>query len=59
MIKYPQLIISCCKERNSVHLSKLENKIKTSLTLGYEEFLKLSDLEIIQWLGKIYYGRQF
>jgi hypothetical protein len=55
-ITYKQLVIPCCEDCNTRHLSRLEGKIKNALDLGYLACLELTDLEILQWMGKLYLG---
>lgn len=58
-MQYRQLTIPCCKTCNGVHLSVVEGKIKNAVNLGYDEFVKLDEKTIFQWIGKIYYGILF
>ncbi len=58
-IPYRQLAIPCCRSCNGKHLSKVENKIKGAVELGYDEFIRLDEKVIFQWIGKIYYGILF
>ncbi|QDU74220.1 hypothetical protein Pan97_12250 [Bremerella volcania] len=55
-IKYSKLTVPCCENCNSSHLSKLEAKIGSAVQSGYSEAVKLSSLDVYQWLGKIFYG---
>lgn len=59
-IKYKLLKIPCCKKCNNEYLSgKLEKKIKNAVDGGYEEFIKLDEKIIFQWLLKLSYGMLF
>ncbi|HDR7388333.1 TPA: hypothetical protein QCX13_001555 [Bacillus toyonensis] len=58
-IQYRQLTIPCCKICNNVHLSVIEDKVKNAVNVGYDEFIKLDEKTIFQWIGKIYYGILF
>ena len=58
-MQYRQLTIPCCKTCNNVHLSVIEDKVKKAINLGYDEFIKLDEKTIFQWIGKIYYGILF
>jgi hypothetical protein len=55
-IRYAQLMIPCCESCNSIHLSGLENQIRSAIEKGYEEAVKLPALRVYQWIGKIFYG---
>lgn len=55
-IKYRQLRIPCCSKCNNEYLGSLEIKIEKAFRAGYEEVVALSEIEIYQWAGKIFYG---
>lgn len=58
-IPYRKLVIPCCKTCNNVYLSKLEDIVQSSFDEGYLGFKNLSDIQIYQWAGKIFYGLLF
>ena len=53
---YKNLKVPCCKECNTKYLQEIEKLISESAKLGYEQFIKLDELKIFQWILKIYYG---
>ncbi len=55
-LPYKQLKVPCCKECNTKYLQEIEKQISESAKLGYEQFIKLDELKIFQWISKIYYG---
>src|SRR4051794_32019108 len=47
-IKYSQLTIPCCDNCNNVHLSGVENRVRTAIETGYEETVKLPNVVMYQ-----------
>lgn len=58
-IKYKDLKIPCCKICNNTMSKKIENPIERGVSEGYEEFIKMDEKIIFQWLNKISYGFLF
>lgn len=58
-ITYKRLKIPCCKQCNNVFLSKVEKIINEKYKEGFKAFLKLDELIIYQWIGKMFYGLLF
>lgn len=59
-IKYRMLKIPCCKDCNGEILSTgLEKKIGEAVEGGYDNFIKLEEKVIFQWLLKLSYGMLF
>lgn len=58
-IKYKSLKIPCCKQCNNEKLNRIEDQILSAVEKGYEEFVKLDEIIVFQWIGKIYYGNLF
>ena len=55
-IRYAQLTIPCCASCNNVHLSVMENRVRTAVEGGYVNAASLSPLTMYQWMAKIFYG---
>lgn len=55
-IIYRKLTIPCCTKCNNEHLSYLEKQVKFGVEKGYQEFIKIDELYIFQWISKIFYG---
>lgn len=55
-IPYRNLVIPCCKQCNGVHLSKLENKVRSVILDGSKSLNEIADADINAWLSKIYVG---
>ena len=55
-IPYKDLKVPCCKKCNTKYLQEIEKIISESAKIGYEQFIKLDELKIFQWIAKIYYG---
>ena len=58
-IKYRQLTIPCCTKCNNNYLGRNEEIIEESLDKGYNQFIKLDELIVYQWVLKILYGLLF
>jgi len=58
-LPYRLMKIPCCSTCNNEYLSSLENEIKNAVEQGYDEFIKLDELKIFQWIAKIFYGILF
>jgi hypothetical protein len=58
-ITYKHLTIPCCKPCNNIHLKKIEDKVDFAVKNGFDEFKKLDNTTIAQWLMKIKYGLLF
>tara|TARA_R110002073_G_scaffold4833_13_gene30841 strand:+ start:2139 stop:3110 length:972 start_codon:yes stop_codon:yes gene_type:complete len=56
MIDYKHLVIPCCRSCNNEHLARLEDRVKTAVEEGYDSCMNLTPLEIMQWVGKMYFG---
>lgn len=58
-IQYRQLTIPCCSTCNNEYLANLEREIEKGVNKGYEEFIKIDEVKIFQWMAKIFYGLLF
>lgn len=56
LIPYRNLVISCCKQCNGIHLSQLENRVKNILLDEEKSLNEISDQDMNAWLSKIYIG---
>lgn len=55
-IEYRQLTIPCCKECNSVHLSQVENVIKSLVESPIQNLNEEEEQIVVLWVMKIFYG---
>src|SRR6185437_5427329 len=55
-IPYRQLTVPCCRTCNNVHLSQIENRVRSAVALGFEAARELDQKTWFLWLGKIFYG---
>ncbi len=55
-IKYSKLTIPCCEKCNNNHLSRIEDKVRSSFNRGYRAVENLPHETLYQWAGKIFYG---
>lgn len=58
-VQYKSLKIPCCKTCNNENLKGIEDKIKESVEMGYNEFRKIDEEILFLWISKIYYGIMF
>jgi hypothetical protein len=56
LIPYRQLKIPSCASCNGQGLSKLENKMRSSVEGEYAQLSRLDGLSIFQWVAKMFYG---
>lgn len=55
-LNYRSLTIPCCQICNNEHLSRLEEYILNSFNKGFDEFRKVEEIYLFQWISKIFYG---
>lgn len=55
-IPYRSLTIPCCFECNNRHLRPLEDRVCEATLKGHKAFVKLDELTLFLWFGKILYG---
>lgn len=55
-IPYRQLLVPCCRDCNNTSLSQLERRVQAAVDSGVEAVEALSRLDLMIWLGKIFYG---
>lgn len=53
---YRSLVIPCCCTCNNVHLSKIENIVKSAFFDGVKEMKKVDREILMLWMLKIFYG---
>ncbi len=58
-INYKDLKIPCCKKCNNAMSKNIENPIEQGVSNGYNEFVKIDEKIIFQWLNKMSYGFLF
>lgn len=56
VIPYRMLTIPCCKECNSVHLARIEDRVQQAVAAGVQAVREVDELTLFVWLGKIFYG---
>lgn len=54
-IPYKNLTVPCCKRCNNQYLSNLERVIMDGVNKGFDEFFKIEEIYIFQWMIKIFY----
>ena len=55
-IPYRQLTIPCCKTCNNIHLSKIEDIMRSAVEAGPSAVADLPSATVYMWLSKIFYG---
>lgn len=55
-IPYKNLVVPCCKECNNVHLSNIENEIRSAFSGGIDSVRNLDKKIIYKWIIKIMYS---
>ena len=55
-IPYRKVVVPCCKTCNNKYIGRIDRKIAAAVKGGFDEFVKLDEVLVFQWLSRILYS---
>lgn len=55
-IPYRKVVVPCCKTCNNKYIGRIDRKIAAAVKGGFDEFAKLDEVLVFQWLSRILYS---